>query len=439
MTDDALVHEKPAADRVSDEKLTGSALTRGQPVDDANIGAEEDHPASTALLLVAARLAYQQLTHRGAKLIGALLGVTVAVVLMFTQLGFKGALYDSAVAVAEAFDGEIILTAPDFRTMSFNPPWMPRDLLYEARTVDGVASASPFYMSTVQVVNPVDANFLTTWLYAFAPDQPVFALPDVNKAIPDLRLSQAAIIDRKSRNELGILANEVVQTGHLDLVLPASSLSVQFVFTMTGTFEIGPTINVDGNIITSDMNYYRYLHVPLDRVSLGVVKVAKGFDPVAVGDALAHRFGSRARVFLKPDFEDNEINFYAHKTPIGFIFNAGLVVGIFVGIVFIVQVLHGIISDNIREYATLRAIGYNQGFFVRLVAIIAITIALVTYIPSILTTFLIYQVASSATRLPLILKDSYLIEVLFLVIVMGLVATFVTTKKLKQADPVDLF
>ena len=38
---------------------------------------------------VAVRLAYQQLTHRGSKLIGALLGVTVAVVLMFTQLGFK--------------------------------------------------------------------------------------------------------------------------------------------------------------------------------------------------------------------------------------------------------------------------------------------------------------------------------------------------------------
>jgi putative ABC transport system permease protein len=439
MTDDALVREKPTESKVTTEGLTVEAFTGKPLADDTNISGGDDHPRSMALLAVAARLAYQQLTHRGAKLIGALLGVTVAVVLMFTQLGFKGALYDSAVAVAEAFDGEIILTAPDFRTMSFNPPWMPRDLLYEARTVDGVASASPFYMSTVQVVNPVDANFLTTWLYAFAPDQPVFALPDVNKAIPKLRLSQAAIIDRTSRNELGVLANEVVQTGQLDLVLPASSLSVQFVFTMTGTFEIGPTINVDGNIITSDINYYRYLHVPLDRVSLGVVKVAKGHDPIAVRDALARRFGSRARVFIKDDFTDNEIDFYAHKTPIGFIFNAGLAVGVFVGIVFIVQVLHGIISDNIREYATLRAIGYNQNFFVRLVAIIATTIALVTYIPSILATLLIYKVASSATRLPLILKTSYLVEVLVLVIVMGFVATFVTTKKLKQADPVDLF
>jgi hypothetical protein len=39
----------------------------------------------------------------------------------------------------------------------------------------------------------------------------------------------------------------------------------------------------------------------------------------------------------------------------------------------------------------------------------------------------------------LILKVSYLVEVFFLVVAMGFVATFVTTKKLKAADPVDLF
>ena len=409
----------------------------GRRVDSA--AAAGDVASETALFWVAARLAYQQLTHRGAKLLGALLGVTVAVVLMFTQLGFKGALYDSAVAVADALDCQIILTSPDFQTMSFNPPWMPRDLLYEARTVEGVAAASPFYGSTVQVVNPTDGNFLTTWLYAFDPMQPVFTLQDVNDNLAQIRLSQTAIIDRGSRNELGALAAQVVEGRKLELVLPATAAPIQFVFTMAGTFKIGPTINVDGNIITSDLNYYRYLRVPLDRVSIGVVRVAEGYDPEAVREALVHRFGPRARVFMKQDFMDNEINFYATKTPIGFIFNAGLAVGVFVGIVFIVQVLHGIISDNIREYATLRAIGYKQRFFVVLVAIIAVSIAIVTYLPSTVLALAIYEVASSATRLPLILKVSYLIEVFFLVVAMGFVATFVTTKKLKAADPVDLF
>lgn len=387
----------------------------------------------------AARLAYRQLTHRGATLLGALLEVMVAVVLMFTRLGFKGALYDSGVAIACSFDGEIVLTSPEFRTMSFNPPWMSRNLLYEARTVPGVRSASPLYASTVQVANPANGNFLTTWLYAFAPDQPVFTLPEVNAAIPRIRLAQTAIIDRRSRYELGDLAARFVRSGDLDLVLPAPAAATPFVFRIAGSFEVGPTISADGNIITSDINFYRYLRVPLDRVSMGVVKLADGTDPAAVKAALERRLGASAQVFLRADFIENEVGFYAYRTPIGFIFNVGLAVGVFVGIVFISQVLHGIINDNMREYAALRAIGYGRSFFVYLVAFIAVALAVTTYFPSIAITLLIYHVAASVTKLPLDMKGQYLAAVLAIVVAMGLTAAMFSTKRLKRADPVDLF
>ena len=178
-------------------------------------------------LSTAAWLALQQLAARGTKLVGALLGVVVAIVLMFTQLGFKGALYDSGTAVANALDGEIILTSADFKTMSFNPPWLARGLLYEAETIPGVQSASPLYGSTVQIANPLNGNFLTTWLYAFSPDRPVFTLPDVDRAIPLLRLPDKAIIDRNSRYELNGIAAQAVRSGHLDLVLPTPAAVTQ--------------------------------------------------------------------------------------------------------------------------------------------------------------------------------------------------------------------
>ena len=91
------------------------------------------------MLGVAVRLAFQQLTHRGAKLVGALLGVSVAIVLMFTQLGFKGALYDSGTATPRSLDADLFLTTSEFQTMSFNPPWLPIHVLYDARAVKGVA------------------------------------------------------------------------------------------------------------------------------------------------------------------------------------------------------------------------------------------------------------------------------------------------------------
>lgn len=388
---------------------------------------------------IAIGLAYRQLTHRGAKLIGALLGVTVAIVLMFTQLGFQGALYDSAVNTPRALDAEIFVASGQFQTMAFPWPWMPMHLLYQTRGVDGVKSASPFYATTLQLTSPRDGRNLTTWLLAFDPEQPVFLQDDINKQLHLISMPDTAIIDSKSRNEIGLLAEQVEGQGRLDLILPSAARSIQPVFKMEGVFGIGPTINVDGNIITSDLNYYRFLAVPLDRVSLGIVRVAQGYDPVAVKHAIEARLGPEARVFLREEFIANEQAFYAKETPIGFIFDAGLGIGVIVGIVFISQVLHGIVSDNMREYATLRAMGYKQSFFVILVASIAIAVSIVTYIPSSIIAVFVYQAAAGATKLPMHMKETYMIEVFVLVVTMGLIATFLSTKKLKQADPVDLF
>ena len=323
--------------------------------------------------------------------------------------------------------------------MAFPWPWLPLHRLYDARGVEGVASASPFYATTLQVTNPKDGRNLTSWLFAFSPDEPVFRNSDINSQIGTIRLPDTAIIDQNSRNQIGLIAAKVHQTGRVDVELPSAVRSLQPVLKLEGTFKIGPTINVDGNIITSDLNYYRLLGVPLDRVSLGVVRVAKGADPAVVKRAIEQRLGGKARVFLKEDFIRNEMKFYSEDTPIGFIFDAGLLVGVIVGIVFISQVLHGIVSDNMREYATLRAMGYKQVFFLILVSAIAVAIALITYIPSSIVSYFVYDLAASATKLPMVMKPSYMIEVFLLVVTMGMVATFLSTKKLKQADPVDLF
>ena len=222
-------------------------------------------------------------------------------------------------------------------------------------------------------------------------------------------------------------------------MLPTPAAVTQFVFDIVGSFEIGPTISADGNIITSDLNFYRYLHIPLDRVSLGVVRLTGQIDPLDVRNRLQKQFGTRAQVFLKADFIENETNFYAFHTPIGFIFNTGLGVGIFVGIVFITQVLHGMINDNLKEYAVLRAIGYGRLFFLTLIIVIAAIVAITAYVPSTVIVYLIYLAVGSITKLPLALKTSYLLAVLMLVLIMSLASALFSAKELRRADPVDLF
>lgn len=391
------------------------------------------------MLRVAATLAYRQLVHRSAKLVGALIGVCVAIILIFTQIGFQNALYDSAVGIPRALDADILIAGPTFQSWADSPPWMARSLLFEVEGVRGVRSVAPLYSSAIQIASPADGHSLSSYLLAFSPQKPVFLYPGINRLAADIALPDSIIMDRLSREDFELIRDRVERDGQATVTQLNAGDTLQRLTHVTGLFELGPSFTIDGTLITSDLNYYRMTSFPLDRVGLGVVRVAPGAQPVQVKAEIARRLGKTAQVFLKQEFIANEIDYYASKTPIGYIFRLGLVVGAFVGVVFISQALHGIVNDNIKEYATLRAIGYQQNFFVAVVTFISLAISLVAYVPSAFAAWGVYALAASATNLPLRMNLPDMASIFFLVLLMGLAATFMAVGKIKKADPVDLF
>lgn len=391
------------------------------------------------MVRVAAELAFRQLLHRGGKLAGALIGVCVAIVLIFTQLGFQNALYDSAVGIPRALDADILIAGPTFKSWADSPPWMNRALLYEAQGVEGVQSVAPLYSSSIQIASPIDGHALSCTLLAFSPQQPVFLPQSIATQVELVALPDRLIMDRKSRADFEALRDTVIEKGEVEITVLNATDTLQRVGWVSGLFDLGPSFTIDGTMITSDLNYYRLTSVPLDRVGVGVVRVATGQDPAIIRDRLAKTLEGRARVFLKQDFIDNEINYYAEETPIGYIFRLGLIVGTFVGIVFISQALHSIVSDNLKEYATLRAIGYQQSFFSAVVGFIAIVLSIVAYIPSTLMAWGVYRLAAESSKLPLRMNIPDMASIFSLVLIMALTATLLSVGKIRKADPVDLF
>ena len=391
------------------------------------------------MVRIAANLAFKQLRHRGAKLAAALLGICVAIVLMFTQLGFRNALYDSAVRIARALDGEIFITSATFHSWGDAPPWLARNLVYEAASVEGVQSARSLYASAIQIASPRDGHAMGASLLAFPPHAPVFRNEDFAAVLPQIAVSDQLLIDKKSRADYQRIVERVQSQGQDAITIINSTASLQKTARISGLFSIGPSFTIDGVVIGSELTFNRLTGIPLDRVGLGVVKIAPGANAETVRAAIAAKIGTRARVFLKQEFIDNEINFYASETPVGTIFNLGLLVGVIVGIVFISQALHGIVNDNLREYAALRAIGYPQKFFILLVSIVSGAISLLAYGPSVLASWGFYHLAANATNLPLQLKFGSILGVLVVVLAMGQVATLFAIKRLRSANPVDLF
>ena len=73
------------------------------------------------------------------------------------------------------------------------------------------------------------------------------------------------------------------------------------------------------------------------------------------------------KVFTRQGFIDNEIKFWSESTPIGYVFMVGTMVGFVVGVIICYQVIYSGISDYMSEFATLKAMGYPNRYFVGLV------------------------------------------------------------------------
>jgi putative ABC transport system permease protein len=104
-----------------------------------------------------APLAWLQLSYGRVKLIVAVAGVVVAVLLMLMQLGFMQAAFESALIVPRQIDADLIVISPQSQAM-FRTAQFPRRLLYRLPAVPGVESVRAIYLGTVPWHNPWKRN-----------------------------------------------------------------------------------------------------------------------------------------------------------------------------------------------------------------------------------------------------------------------------------------
>ena len=88
-------------------------------------------------------------------------------------------------------------------------------------------------------------------------------------------------------------------------------------------------------------------------------------------------------------------------TPIGWIFMFGVVVALVVGAVVVYMVLSNDVANHIHEYATLKAMGYKDGYLSGVVMQQAMVMAVLGYAVSLACAEVLYRVVGSWANLPM--------------------------------------
>ncbi len=379
-------------------------------------------------------LAWLQLTREKIRLLVALAGIAFACILMFMQLGFRDSLLESAIRFHVALQGDIFLVSPQSNALIAMDTFSQRRL-YQALGFEGVQSVSPVYVSFALWKNPETRRTRSIFVVGVDPSADLLDLPQLTPdKLEEIKKADMVLFDRRSRNEFGPIP-EWFESGR-EVITEVGNRRVR----VAGLFEMGATFGADGTILTSDLNFLRlFPRRGRGLVDIGVVQLQPGVDPEPILQQMRALLPEDVRVLSRAEFIEMEKTYWEEGTAIGFIFGLGVGMGFIVGIVIVYQILYTDVSDHLAEYATLKAMGYTDGYLLGVVFQEAIFLAGLGYIPAFALSILLYDLTANATLLPVAMTLNRAALVLGLAVTMCFISGAIAVRRLRAADPADIF
>jgi putative ABC transport system permease protein len=400
-------------------------------------------------------LAWAQLSHQKVRLTVALVGVSFANILMFSQLGLRAVLFDGITRLHENLNGDLFLVSTFSRTLGFLP--FARIYLYQANGTPGVAAAFPLYIEESNWINPVKLSQQKSLnssgknseknatekkvfpdkmkILAFNPTQPALNLSAVNQQLYKLKEPDSILFDRLSQPSLGPIPTLLASREEVATIMGNRRTNV------IGLFELGSTLFTKGYVVMSDWNYKQYSKNKgdsLNNISVGLLTLEPGANPIQVQAKLRGNLPNTIEVLTRKELILKEMQFW-EADPSGIVLTFGAVIGFVVGVIVVYQVLYTDVAEHLPEYATLKAIGYSDQALLRVVLQEALILAVLGFVPGTITSVGVYQLLSALTRIPLTLRPDVAIQVFILTIFMCALSGAIAMRKLRTADPADVF
>lgn len=376
-------------------------------------------------------LGWMQLTHNPGRLAAALAGVAFAQVLVFVQLGIMGSMNSSIIKSYDLFNADIMISAEDANTLTEGGN-VARQWLFQALADPGVARGTGLFLSNARWEREGDQT--TFQVYALQPEYLDFLSGDISRNARAIALPNVAIIDQQTRGlDPDLIAGIRPQS---PLVTEVNGQQLAF----ANTFQGGVSFSADGYMVTSEQTFLRLFPARTSGAPNHVLlNVAAGHQTDAVVARLKAELPETLQIRTIADAASEDLRFQTTERPTGLIFGFGVVMGIIVGIVIVYQVLSSDVADHLREYATLKAVGYGPEYFLGVVFEEAVILAVLGFIPGFMISLGLYALLVALTGLPVAMTPALAIAVLLGSLAACTVSGAIATRKLNAAEPADLF
>ena len=382
-------------------------------------------------------LAWLQLKRQPVRYLVAVTGIGFAALLMYMQLGFQSGLLKSATKFYNALETDLVLISPA-TVNSGSYQQFPQSQLFQALGVEGIRETIPLYIANINAQQLDGIKPTSLRMIGYDPDLKVLDVPAINDQSNELKTPGFVLFDTLgSRIKTGPVGKTFKDDGPLDMI----SSDFEKTFRIKGLFALGSTFVADSNLIGSEATALQLAsrQINLGEISLGLIRVDNPSNIPRVQNDLRALYGDEIQVLTKPELIKQERNYWNNVSSFGVIFGFGTIMGLLVGGVVVYQVLYTDVSDHLKEYATLKAMGFSSQFILVVVIQEAVLLGVSAFIPATLVSAVLYAGLSAVSGIELQMSPDKSLLVGALTISTCAVASAIAIRKLSDADPASVF
>jgi putative ABC transport system permease protein len=356
----------------------------------------------------------------------AILGIGFSVLLMFMQIGFLRGVQYNVTILYGSFAGELVIASSKYISLQ-NTAAFDRVRLAQARQVAGVAEVAAWDLATLEWKDKA-TKVKRGCIVIAAPGDPDFVEnAGIRAGWLTLRRAGTVLVDKLSDPAFG-----PVQPGTI------AEINGQDV-TVAGNYHMGLGLYAKGAVVTSAATFAGLTGRDPREVAFGLVRLLPGADRAAVAEAIRRALPPDVLVLEQDRMMRAEQESYFNSKPVGVIFRVGALVSFIVGMVIFYQILSTETINHLREYATLKALGFGD-LQVYLVGIRqALLYAAASYAGSALLSAALFRLISQRARMELRLDLTLAAVVLAFTLFMCGVAAALALRRVRTADPAELF
>ncbi|NMF61296.1 FtsX-like permease family protein [Brasilonema octagenarum] len=372
-------------------------------------------------------------------------GILFAVSLVTIQTGLQYGFARSSSQLIDQSRADIWVSSKNMQHLWLTLP-IPYERVTKASKVKGVAKAEAVIIDGGLWHELATDKINSITLVGADPQGMLFDRSNIVEGrFNDLKQSFRFMIDKTNLNSIDLKRlGEVGEINNIPAKLVGFTQGTQSIVFGTLMFTSLETANTYRNYGTqttaSPNNVGSSAKKPVskDQISFVLVKAKRGQSIAKLKRDLEQALPD-TRAYTRQEMSKITQDFWQVRSGIGFILGLGAVVGVVVGAVVVSQILYASVTDHIKEFGTLKAMGASDWFIYNVIIEQAIWMAILGYLPGIALCVGVAAWTSTTQGIVILITPVSALVVFGITVLMCVGSAVFAIQKVTRVDPAIVF